>query len=181
MKLVLMGVCGSGKTTLAHKVAEYLGCGPVIEADTYHSPEMKEKMRSGVPLTDEDRWPWIDRINDALVKEQHPWCVATCSALRRSYRDRLRKTIEDDVYFILLDAPREVLRERLRKRHHEYMPDTLLDSQLATLEAPGLGEPIATVSVAASENEALDAIIDIISKYQDPCRGRASRSHGDER
>ena len=166
VKIVLMGVCGSGKTTLAIRLAEYLGCGPVIEADSYHSVEMKEKMRSGNPLTDEDRWPWLDRLNLALAEAPRPWCIATCSALRRSYRDRLRRTIEDDLCFIFLDAPREVLLERLNNRQHDYMPSSLLDSQLATLERPEAGERIVTVSVAGSENAAFDAIVKTISQFE---------------
>ena len=166
MKIVLMGVCGSGKTTLAIRLAEHLGCGPVIEADSYHSVEMKEKMRSGNPLTDEDRWPWLDRLNLALAEAPRPWCIATCSALRRSYRDRLRRTIEDDLCFIFLDAPREVLLERLNNRQHDYMPSSLLDSQLATLERPEAGERIVTVSVAGSENAAFDAIVKTISQFE---------------
>ncbi len=166
MKIVLMGVCGSGKTTLALRLAEHLGCGPVIEADSYHSVEMKEKMRSGNPLTDEDRWPWLDRLNRALADATRPWCIATCSALRRSYRERLRRTIEDDLFFIFLDAPREVLVERLNHRQHDYMPASLLDSQLATLERPEAGEPCATVSVAGSENAAFEAIVKTISQFE---------------
>lgn len=166
MKIVLMGVCGSGKTTLALRLAEHLGCGPVIEADSYHSVEMKEKMRSGNPLTDEDRWPWLDRLNRALADATRPWCIATCSALRRSYRERLRRTIEDDLFFIFLDAPREVLVERLNHRQHDYMPASLLDSQLATLERPEAEEPCATVSVAGSENAAFEAIVKTISQFE---------------
>jgi carbohydrate kinase (thermoresistant glucokinase family) len=163
LKIVFMGVCGSGKTTLAARVAAYLGCGPVIEADTFHSPDMKQKMRAGIPLTDEDRFPWLDRMRHALAKSGDGTVVATCSALRKIYRERLyRGNVCDRVHFIFLDAPREVIAERLALRQHEYMPASLLTSQFETLEAPVPGEPATRISVAGSEDEAFESLVKVL-------------------
>jgi gluconokinase len=156
--LIFMGVCGSGKSTLAIKVADYLGCGPIIEGDSFHSPEMKEKMRRGVPLTDEDRWPWLARLNQALRDSKQPWTILSCSALKRAYREKLAEGLGDTVRFIFLDAPKEIIAARLAARAHEYMPPSLLESQFETLERPYGDEPVVTVSVAESEEKALAMI-----------------------
>lgn len=158
IRLVFMGVCGSGKSTIAEEAAQYLGCGPVIEADSYHSPEMKAKMRAGIPLTDEDRWPWLERLNEAMRTSQASWTVVTCSALRRAYREKLAQGLEDTVRFIFLDAPQSVIASRLAVRSHEYMPASLLESQFRTLERPQSDEPVITVSVAGSTEETLQVI-----------------------
>ena len=156
--LIFMGVCGSGKSTFAAKIADYLECGPFIEGDSFHSPEMKEKMRQGIPLTDEDRWPWLTRLNQALRESTKEWTILSCSALKRSYRERLAQGLGDSVHFIFLDAPQEVIAARLAARSHEYMPASLLTSQFETLERPAADEPVFTVSVAESQEEALREI-----------------------
>ena len=89
LKIVFMGVCGCGKTTLAERTAKFLGCDPVYEADMFHPAEMKEKMRAGIPLTDEDRWPWLAQLNGALRESGEQTVVMTCSALLKVYRERL--------------------------------------------------------------------------------------------
>jgi gluconokinase len=159
-KLIFMGVCGSGKSTLASKVADYLGSGPIIEGDAFHSQEMKEKMRQGIPLTDEDRWPWLARLNQELLKSTEPWTLLSCSALRRAYRERLSEGLDGSVHFFFLDAPQEVLAARLATRAHDYMPPSLLQSQFQTLERPQVDEPVFTISVKESEESALKAIRD---------------------
>lgn len=156
--LIFMGVCGSGKSTLAAKVADDLGCGPIIEGDSFHSPEMKEKMRQGIPLTDEDRWPWLSRLNQALRESTKEWTILSCSALKRSYRERLAQGLGNSVHFFFLDAPKEVIAARLAARSHEYMPASLLTSQFETLERPAADEPVVTVSVAESAEQALGEI-----------------------
>jgi gluconokinase len=166
MNVVFMGVCGCGKTTLAARTAEYLQSGVMIEADSYHSPEMKQKMGSGIPLTDDDRWPWLDRLNQAMRAAPEPWSVVTCSALKRRYRERLTHGLQGHVHFIFLDAPSAVIGERLAKRRHEYMPASLLESQFAALELPEVGEPISTVSVAGSEDESFAAIQRVLEELQ---------------
>lgn len=153
VKLIFMGVCGSGKTTLAERTASYLGCEPVLEADTFHTPEMKEKMRSGIPLTDQDRWPWLERIRQAMIASGDKTVIVTCSALRRVYRDLLAGgELTGRVFFLFLDASQETIGKRLAARQHEYMPASLLGSQFNTLERPGNDEPVVRVSVEESED-----------------------------
>ncbi|MCI4591772.1 gluconokinase [Sphingobium sp. BYY-5] len=132
-----MGVSGCGKSTLGALLAESLDC-PFLEGDSFHSAEAVEKMRSGCALTDADRWPWLDRLGQASATAilTHGAVVAACSALRRSYRDRLRTAIGIPVRFILLENSRDQLLARLQNRPGHYMPASLLDSQLATLERP---------------------------------------------
>lgn len=166
MKLVFMGVCGCGKTTVAQRIAEYLGSSHVIEADSHHSPEMKEKMRSGTPLTDEDRWPWLDRLNHAMRTSNDEWAVVTCSALKRRYRERLARDLEGEIHFIFLDVPKAVIQERLAQRQHEYMPASLLESQFAALEIPDSDEPVSPISVQGSQEETLAAIQQVIARLR---------------
>lgn len=139
--VIVMGVSGCGKSTLGALVAEALRC-PFLEGDDYHSHEAIAKMRSGEPLRDEDRWPWLDRIGAATADAvaSHGAAVAACSALRHRYRERLRTAIGWPVHLILLENSRERLIERLTARAGHFMPVGLLDSQLATLERPRAGE-----------------------------------------
>jgi gluconokinase len=132
-----MGVSGSGKSTLGVALAAAIGC-PFLEGDDFHAPEAVEKMRAGIPLTDDDRWPWLDRLGSALGSEvaRNKIAVAACSALKKAYRDRLRQAIPAPVGFVLMDANPEELLRRLTARTHHYMPASLLTSQLDTLERP---------------------------------------------
>ena len=134
MTVVVMGVSGSGKTTVAVAIAQRLGV-PFQEGDSLHSPESIAKMSAGIPLDDADRAPWLARVRDWI--EQHPDGVITCSALKRAYRDELRVP---GVRFLCLVAPREVLLERLEHRTGHYMHADMLDSQLATFEPPSPDE-----------------------------------------
>lgn len=136
-----MGVSGSGKSTLAALIVAGLGC-PFLEGDSFHAAEAVAKMRSGEALTDADRWPWLDRLGAAVgdAVHTHGVAVAACSALRRCYRDRLRATIVVPTRFLLLDTDRDGLLRRLVERPGHYMPASLLDSQLATLEPPAADE-----------------------------------------
>ncbi len=134
--IVVMGVSGCGKTTVGRALAQRLGWR-YADADEFHPAGNVEKMRAGIALTDEDRGPWLDRLN-ALVRQAlaaDERLVLACSALRRAYRARLREGA-GAVSFVHLHGAREVIEARLRARQHAYMPATLLDSQLATLEAP---------------------------------------------
>jgi gluconokinase len=137
---IVMGVAGAGKSTFADALAEREGA-LLIEGDDLHSDEARAKMAAGIPLTDEDRWPWLDRIADAVnaARRERP-VVATCSALRRAYRDRLRASIATPLRFIFLDIAEAELVHRLAQRRGHYMPPALLQSQLAALEPPD-GEP----------------------------------------
>lgn len=130
-RIVVMGVSGSGKSTLGAALAGSLGV-PFAEGDDFHSEANRIKMAAGVPLTDEDRWPWLGSLRD-WAAAQPTGCVLACSALRRAYRDVLREA-GDDVVFLEVDVPADLLRSRMSSRPGHYMPTSLLDSQLATLE-----------------------------------------------
>ncbi|WP_429275607.1 gluconokinase [Novosphingobium gossypii] len=158
--VIVMGVSGCGKSTLGALLAQALDC-PFLEGDAFHSAQAVEKMRGGSALTDDDRWPWLDRLGHAVTDalEQHGAVVAACSALRLAYRDRLRAAIGADVRFVFLDNSREHLLERLGNRPGHYMPASLLDSQLATLERP-LGNEAAMALVTDHPPEDLrDAVL----------------------
>jgi gluconokinase len=138
MIVVLMGVSGSGKTTIGTLMAERAGA-VFVDADDYHPAANKQKMAAGNPLTDADRQPWLETLNGLL----RGWFVEgksgvlACSALKEAYRETLAAGMpQGAVRFCLLEVPREELQRRLESRHHEYMSPKLLDSQLATLESP---------------------------------------------
>jgi gluconokinase len=135
MIVIVMGVSGSGKSTTGGALARTLGW-PFVEGDDLHPPANVAKMAAGIPLTDDDRWPWLDRIVDELraLSKTSPDIVVACSALKQCYRDRLAPA--GDVRFVHLHGDRETIAARLAARHHRYMPATLLDSQFATLELP---------------------------------------------
>lgn len=137
LAIIVMGVSGSGKSTLGAALAEAIGC-PFLEGDDFHAPESVDRMRSGEPLTDDNRWPWLDRLGRAIRagQDRDGVVVASCSALKHSYRNRLRAAIPSPVHFILLDGEETELRRRLAARTDHYMPPSLLGSQLATLERP---------------------------------------------
>ncbi|WP_025734008.1 gluconokinase [Carnimonas nigrificans] len=139
--LVFMGVSGSGKTTAAQAFAEKMGW-PFAEADEFHPKANVDKMSQGIALNDDDRWPWLRDIRDWISQKSHEGTsvVLTCSALKKSYRVLLEEA-DADVRFVLLDADREVLKERMLHRENHYMPASLLDSQLATLEPLEADEP----------------------------------------
>jgi len=150
-----MGVAGTGKSSVAIPVAEHFGA-EFLEADDYHPPENVAKMTAGHPLDDRDREPWLDALVLAVRDRQADGrpVVLTCSALRRRYRDHLRRADPAMVFLHLHGAP-ELIMQRMRSRDH-FMPPALLASQLATLEHPGDDERHLVVDVAA----ALDTVID---------------------
>jgi gluconokinase len=134
--VVVMGVSGSGKSTVAALLAAALGC-QFQEGDDLHPPENVEKMRSGTPLTDADRMPWLRKIAEEIDgwRARGECGVLTCSALKRSYRDLI---IGDrhDVVLVYLKGSRDLIHRRMAARHEHFMPVALLDSQFATLEEP---------------------------------------------
>jgi gluconokinase len=135
--IIVMGVSSSGKSTVGQSIARRLHV-PFLDGDGYHPEANVEKMRAGIPLTDEDRWPWLERLALALreAADKKGAAVGACSALRRIYRDFLIEKAGEPILFVYLDGSREVIGERIAKRKHEYMPASLLDSQFATLEVP---------------------------------------------
>ncbi len=132
MIVVLMGVSGAGKTTVGKALAERLGVR-FIEGDDYHPPANVAKMASGVALEDEDRWPWLARLNEVLKTEKR--AVLACSALKDVYRKRLLEGVAG-ARLVHLQGDKALIAGRLRERRHRYMPASLLDSQFAILEAP---------------------------------------------
>ena len=158
--VIVMGVSGCGKSTLGALLAEALDC-PFLEGDSFHSDDAVEKMRGGCALTDEDRWPWLDRLGAAAAAAvaTHGVVVTACSALRKAYRDRLRAAIGDPVRFILLDNNRDQILARLANRPGHYMPPSLLDSQLATLERPLAEEKVLILETSAEPDALRDAAL----------------------
>ncbi len=157
--LVVMGVSGSGKTTVAEKLAARLRW-PFQEGDALHPPANVAKMHGGTPLTDEDRWPWLDRIaawiDARLAEGEHG--ILTCSALKRSYRQRIIGG-RSGVRLVYLWGERDLLAARIGARHGHFMPPTLLDSQLATLEPPGADERPITVHVGPAPEVLVEQIV----------------------
>lgn len=134
--LIVMGVSGCGKTLIGTLLAERLG-GVCEDADDFHSAANKDKMRAGIPLTDEDRWPWYASLRARIeeMRGQTPMYVLACSALKKIYREKLRAgDAEGELIFVHLKGPKEVIFARMAKRKGHYMPVSLLDSQFAILE-----------------------------------------------
>jgi gluconokinase len=157
--LVVMGVSGSGKSTVAKPLAERLGW-PFQEGDDLHPAANVAKMKAGIPLDDADRAPWLGAIADWIAERLRAESggVVTCSALRRAYRDRLRRAGEG-VTFIYLDGSKAVIAERLAQRHGHFMPPALLDSQFATLEEPTPDEHAIVVDIVQPADRQVDEII----------------------
>ncbi len=138
LRLIVMGVSGCGKSTMASALGERLGLD-MVDGDDLHLPESVAKMRSGIALQDADRWPWLDRIGHYLAQAQEPGRVVACSALKRMYRDRIREQA-GDVCFVFLDGDFDLIEQRMRQRVGHYMQPGLLDSQFRTLEKPQADE-----------------------------------------
>jgi len=156
--LVVMGVSGVGKTTLGSALATRLGWA-FAEGDALHPEANVAKMAAGNPLTDDDRWPWLERIGawiDDRVAGGEP-AVVTCSALKRSYRDILRRP---EVVFVHLTGPKLLTASRLAARANHFMPPTLLDSQLGSLEPLGPDERALEIPTALLPEHQVDAVVE---------------------
>lgn len=154
--VLVMGVAGSGKTTIGAMLAGRLGWA-YAEADEFHPPANVEKMRKGIPLTDEDRRPWLMAIADWMRKQTEP-AVVTCSALKRAYRDMLRRA-RPDLKLVYLDGSRELIGQRMFTRHGHFFPKELLESQFRDLEPPGPDEDALVVSIDAPPEQVVEEII----------------------
>lgn len=167
--IVVMGVSGCGKSTLARALADALGWA-FIEGDTLHPPENVAKMAAGIPLDDTARQPFLRAVADALVASPGG-AVAACSALRRSYRDLIRARA-GDVQFVMPDLDRALLVERMEGRPHHFMPASLLESQLATLERPDADEAAILVDGDAPVADQVAAVLTAVAQKQGRATGR---------
>ncbi|HEY4166376.1 MAG TPA: gluconokinase [Reyranella sp.] len=156
---IMMGVSGSGKTTVAVMLAGALGVA-FLEGDDLHPRSNVEKMRSGTPLTDEDRWPWLRAIAARIDqwRAEGKAGVVTCSALKRSYRDVLIGG-RPEVRLVYLRGSPKLIHERIAARHEHFMPAGLLDSQFATLEEPGPDERPIVVDVGGTPEQIVAEIL----------------------
>jgi gluconokinase len=155
--VIVFGVSGAGKTTVGKLLTREIGWR-FIEADDFHSVTNIEKMRSGRPLTDEDRWPWLERlrqqIEQSLTAGQN--AVLSCSALKRAYRDRLR--VSDEVKFVFLRGDYVLIEKQLRNRRRHFMNPNLLQSQFDDLEEPQQGENVLTIELGRTPEQIVETI-----------------------
>jgi gluconokinase len=164
MHIVVMGVSATGKSTVGEELAEELGC-EFIEGDSLHPRQNIEKMEHGTPLTDEDRWPWLQAIAELVAVRDHEGVstVVTCSALKRSYRNVLRDAAP--TFFVHLEAPFAVLEERMKHRTKHFMPTTLLRSQFDTLEPLDDDERGAAVDVSPPLDEVVEEAVNAVRTH----------------
>ena len=157
---VMMGVCGSGKSLIGAMLARELGV-EFVEGDLLHPPENVRRMAAGIPLTDLDRYGWLlaiaARLRDA--KRSGVGLVVSCSALKRSYRDLLRAAGDPDVHFVHLTGSRALIAERMANRQGHFMPPSLLESQLAILEAPLPDERAWVCDIGAAPHDILAHLV----------------------
>jgi gluconokinase len=156
MIVIVMGVTGVGKTTVGELLGAKTGW-PLYDADAYHSPANVEKMRAGIPLTDDDRWPWLDRLNALLRQSESRGesAILACSALKQRYRERLQQGLQN-VRWVYLKGDIELIRSRLLLRKGHYMNPALLQSQFDALEPPGNA---VTVDVGAEPEVLVERVL----------------------
>lgn len=157
--MVVMGVSGSGKTSLGQALGKSLGI-PFTDADNLHPASNKALMAAGIPLTDADRIPWLNVVAGTIAKgvsHGQPGIVA-CSALKRTYRDLLRAQVPN-LLLIFIDGAADIIAQRLESREHEFMPASLLASQIATLEPPEADEAHISVPAELTVEKAVDLIL----------------------
>ncbi|WP_040787499.1 gluconokinase [Nocardia pneumoniae] len=157
-----MGVSGSGKTTVGTRLADALGV-EYLEGDEFHPPANIAKMAAGTPLDDADRAPWLDALAAAMAERSERGAVVTCSALKRAYRDRLRAAVPD-AFFLHLDVPREELERRIANRRGHFLPLSLLDSQLATLEPLDGDERGGSVDATRTPQELIGEVAAVLGR-----------------
>jgi carbohydrate kinase (thermoresistant glucokinase family) len=166
LRLIVMGVSGCGKSTMATALGERLGL-EVVDGDDLHLPESVAKMRSGIALDDADRWPWLDRIG-AYLSQHHPQGrVVACSALKRAYRDRIREQA-GPVCFVFLNGSFELIEARLHQRVGHYMQAGLLTSQFQTLEIPQSDETdVITLAITQPVDDLVRQVLAALQTHRD--------------
>lgn len=157
MTIIIFGVSGAGKTTVGNLLARELGWH-FLEADDFHPAANIEKMRSGHQLTDEDRWPWLERLRQQIERSLAAGenAVLACSALKRAYRDRLR--VSDEVKFVFLRGDYALVEKQLRSRHGHFMNAALLQSQFDDLEVPQPDENVLTIELGRTPEVIVERI-----------------------
>src|SRR6476659_9393290 len=155
--IIVFGVSGAGKTTVGKLLARELGWS-FVEADDFHSAANIEKMRNGHPLTDEDRWPWLDCLRKQIERllSAGETAVLACSALKRAYRDHLR--VSDEVKFVFLRGDYALVEKQLRSRHGHFMDANLLESQFDDLEDPQPDENVLTIELVRTPEDIVERI-----------------------
>lgn len=161
-RFVIMGVAGSGKSHIGVALADRIGA-EYLDGDDLHPPANIEKMSRGDPLTDEDRWPWLDLVGDALANSTSDTIIG-CSALKRTYRDRIRAKSPSAV-FLYLHGDRELIETRMAARDGHFMPVSLLDSQFSTLEVPGADERHVKVDIDGTPEMVVDALATGLDRF----------------
>jgi len=160
--IVIMGVQGSGKSTIGARLASRLGV-PFIDGDSLHPVANKEWMASGRALSDAQRQPWLHKVGECLASGTGTGIVVACSALKRSYRDVLRQQAPT-LLTVFARGDLDLVDSRLSARKHEYMPRALLQTQFDDLEAPGLDEPGLTVDITSTPEQIVDQVITVIAR-----------------
>lgn len=155
---IVMGVCGSGKSTIAKQLAHALG-GCYLDADNYHPSDNIDKMSQGRPLTDHDRWPWLQHFAKAMVG-QSGVTIGACSALTKAYREFLSNAAGEPILFIHLAGSKALISRRLESRENHFMPLSQLDNQLKILEAPGLEEIAVSIDISCSKAQMIAQILE---------------------
>jgi gluconokinase len=176
--IVVMGVSGAGKSTVGRIIAARLDC-PFRDADSFHPKANIEKMSRGEPLTDEDRWPWLQAIADWIGEHRAAGTtgIVTCSALKRRYRDLITGRQRPDVRLIYLKGEFDLIAARLAARKGHFMPPALLRSQFDALEQPGVDEHAITVSIDAAPEEIAERVVATFeASYRSP--DKAKRNPG---
>ena len=179
VRLVVMGVSGSGKSTFAAAIGKHLHLH-MVDGDDLHLPQSVEKMSHGIALTDADRWPWLDRVADALkapaTAPDVRGCVVACSALKQTYRDRLRAKVPG-LRFIFLQGDASLMGQRMAQREGHFMLLQLLDSQLKTLETPSTSET--DVCTVAADQTLAEQIHQVTQALQHTFAAPAPNTHSD--
>lgn len=158
--IIVMGVTGCGKSSLGREIASSLDA-PFLEGDEFHPEANIAKMSAGIPLTDEDRVGWLDLLAREIRQraETGASVVMSCSALKKKYREQLNDVSGQDILYVFMDGPKEVIAARLDQRKGHYMPPSLLDSQLEALDPPGEDEHVIRVDLRKSIAEMLGDVM----------------------